>query len=344
MAVIGCGERGAGCCTAIARTSNCSLAMTMDASPDRARDLGERFGVPWTASLEEVLASDGVDAVVISTPHHLHAPQAIAAAQAGKHIVIEKPLATSLRDALAVVETARRAGVHFSVNLSYRYLPYVMKAKALIESGILGELQGASLIYQKERFADYWAGHTTRASSDWRMRRETSGGGVLITMVIHFIDLLRHLPGVDIVEVSSAHATLESPGEVEDVAALWLRYENGALGTVNASSCARGADIVEFRLWGRDGHLSLTPPYQFYSLRLVDGKRPGQWHTFSGVRGVAQRDVEYFQRFADRISRGEAPDVTAEDGLAAQAIVEAGYRSAQTGRAERVEREPWLTR
>jgi predicted dehydrogenase len=106
----------------------------------------------------------------------------------------------------------------------------------------------------------------------------------------------------------------------------------------------RGADIVEFRLWGRDGHLSLTPPYQFYSLRLVDGKRPGQWHTFSGVRGVAQRDVEYFQRFADRISSGEAPDVTAEDGLAAQAIVEAGYRSAQTGRAERVEQGPWFSR
>ena len=344
IGVVGCGERGAGCCTAIARTGNCILAMTMDANPDRARELGERFDVPWTTSLEEVLASDGVDAVVISTPHHLHAPQAIAAVQAGKHVVVEKPLATSLQDAVAVVETARRAGVYVSVNLSYRYLPYVMKAKALIEAGILGELQGASLIYQKERFVDYWAGHTARGSSDWRMRRNTSGGGVLITMAIHFIDLLRYLPGLDVVEVSATHATLESPGEVEDVAVLWLRYENGALGTVNASSCVRGADIVEFRLWGRDGHLSLTPPYQFYSLRLVDGKRPGQWHAFSGVRSATQRDVEYFRRFAERLAHGEAPDVTPEDGLAVQAIVEAGYRSAQTGRAERVERESWCAR
>jgi len=315
--------------------------MIMDANPARAQDLAQRFAVPWTTDLDEILASDRVDAVVISTPHHLHAEQAVRAAEAGKHVIIEKPIATTLEDAVGAVRAARKAGVHFSVNLSYRYLPHVQKAKSLIEAGILGDLFGVSLVYQKERFADYWAGHTGRTTSDWRMRRETSGGGVLINLVIHYLDLLRYLPGREIVEVSCAHATIENPGEVEDTAVMWVRYENGAVGSVNASSCVRGADVVEFHLWGRDGHLSLTPPYQFYSLRVVDGKRPGQWHEFSGVRGVGQRDVEYFQRFSDRILRGDPPEVTAEDGLAAQAIVDAAYRSAQSGRAIQVERGPW---
>jgi len=341
LGVIGCGERGEGCCKAIALTTNSRLAMVMDANAARCQDLAQRFGAPWTVDLAEVLASDGVDAVVISTPHHLHAEQAVRAAEAGKHVIVEKPIATSLEDAVGAVHAARRAGVHLSVNLSYRYYPHVQKAKSLIEAGVLGDLLGVSFVYQRDRSADYWAGQTGRPTTDWRMRRERSGGGVLINMAIHYLDLLRYLPGRDIVEVSCVHANLENPGDVEDNAALWVRYENGAVGTVSACSSARGSDFEEFHLWGRDGCLSLAPPHQFYSLRVVDGKRPGQWHEFSGAPGVGPRDVEYFQRFAAHILRGDPPEVTAEDGLAAQAIVEAAYRSAQSGRAMQVERGPW---
>lgn len=341
VGLIGCGERGEGCCTAIAKTSNTRLAMTMDTNQALAQDLGQRFGVPWTTRFEDVLEDDRVDAVVISTPHHLHAPQAVRAAQAGKHVIVEKPISTSLREAIAATDAARHAGVQLSVNLSYRYLPHFQKARLLIESGVLGELFGVSLIYQRDRDFDYWHGSGGRSTSDWRTRWETSGGGILINSVIHFIDLLRYLPGREVVEVSAAHTTLDSPGEVEDTASLWVRYDNGALGTINASSCVRGADLLEFRLWGRDGHVSLTPPCQFYSARLVDGKRPGQWHEFSGIRGVTSRDVEYFQRFTDGVLRGRGPDITGEDGLAAQAIVEAAYRSAQTRQTVRVERGPW---
>jgi predicted dehydrogenase len=339
--MIGCGERGEGCCKAITRTANTRLAMMMDANPARCQDLSRRFGVPWTTELEEVLASDDVDAVVISTPHHLHAQQAVRAAEAGKHIVVEKPIATSLEEAVNAVRAARAAGVHFSVNFSYRYGPLFQKAKALIEAGVLGELFGVSLTYQKERFVDYWEGHTGRATTDWRMRRETSGGGVLINIMIHYLDLLRYLPGRDITEVSCVHANLETPGDVEDAVGLWVRYENGAVGTVSATSSARGTDLVEFQLWGRDGHLSLTPPYQFYSLRVIDGKRPGQWHAFTAAPGIGVRDVEFFHRFAERVLRGNPPDVSGEDGLAAQAIVEAAYRSAETGRTMQVPRGPW---
>lgn len=343
VALVGCGERGEGCSTAIARTSNMRLALTMDAEPARAEDLARRFNVPWTASFEEVLASDSVDAVVICTPHHLHAGQVAAAAGAGKHVIVEKPIATSLDSAVMAVEAARRTGVHVSVNLSYRYFPHIQEARSLIKAGVLGDLFGVSLVFQTERFSDYWEGHTGRTASDWRMRRELSGGGILINVLFHHLDLMRFLPGEEIVEVACTHATLENPGEVEDSVALWVRYERGAVGTVNASTCVRGADVVEFRLWGRDGHLSLTPPFQFYSLRIVDGRRPGRWHAVAGRRGVRQRDVEYFERTARCILKGDPPEVTAGDGLAVQALTDAAYRSAQTGQAVRVEGGPWTT-
>lgn len=342
IGLIGCGERGEGCCKAIGQTADMRLAMVMDAHLERAQDLARRYGVPATADLDEILTNGDVDTVIISTPHHFHAQQATRAAEAGKHVIVEKPIATTLHDAIETVRAARRVGVHLSVNLSYRYLPHVQKAKALIEAGVLGDLFGVSLVYQVERTADYWEGSTGRTTSDWRMWRQTSGGGVLINQVIHYLDLLRYLTAREVVEVSCAQATLENPGDIEDTAALWVRYENGAVGTVNASACTRGADLAQFHLWGRDGYLSLAPPCQFYSLRMVDGKRPGQWHEFSGVHGAGPRDVEYFQRFAERVLRGEPPDVPGEEGLAAQAIVDAAYRSSQTGRTVQVERGPWV--
>lgn len=342
LGLIGCGERGAMLAAETAKTRNTRLAMVMDASPDLARDLGQRFEVPWTTDLDGLLSNEQVETVIISTPHFLHATQAIRAAQAGKHIMVEKPMATSLQEAVGAVRAARAAGVAISNILPYRYQPRVLTAKSLIDAGAIGELFGVSLIYQEDKFADYWQrGHKGRTTSDWRMRWETSGGGVLITSVIHHLDWLRYLPSLEVAEVSARYSTMDSPGAVEDTISLCLRYVNGAIGTVNASSCVRGADLVEFRFWGRDGHISLTPPYQYYSLRLVNGKRPGQWHEFTGPRGVAGRDVEYLQRFADRVQRGEAPEITAEDGLAVQAIVDAAYRSGQSGRAEPVSHGPW---
>jgi predicted dehydrogenase len=76
-------------------------------------------------------------------------------------------------------------------------------------------------------------------------------------------------------------------------------------------------------------------------LLAIDGVRPGQWHGFSDPKGIKPRDVEYLQRFAERVLQGEPPEITGEDGLAAQAIVEAAYESARTGRAVRVARGPW---
>jgi UDP-N-acetyl-2-amino-2-deoxyglucuronate dehydrogenase len=339
IGLIGCGERGAALGPLVGRTRSARLTMVMDTNPALAADLGDRLQIPWSVELDEVLSSEAVDAVIISTPHHLHAPQALRAAAAGKHIMIEKPLAASLKDAVAVVRAARDAGVQVSTILPYRYIPRVQKAKALVRAGAVGDLFGVSLVYQDDRFADYWRrGHKGRTLSDWRMRWETAGGGILITTVIHHLDWLRYVPGLEITEVSAKYATFDSPGEVEDSISMWVRYENGAHGTVTVGSSVRGTDIMDFRLWGRDGHLSLS---EFYSLRLIDGKRPGQWHALPETKSVVHRDVEYVERFCDHVLAEQPLEITAEDGLAVQAIIDAAYRSSRTGCVEKVEQGPW---
>jgi predicted dehydrogenase len=340
--LIGCGGRGAALADAISGTGNTRLTMVMDLSKKLSQNLGDRLRVPWTTELAEILDSKLLDAVLICTPHHLHASQVIQAAKSGKHIMIEKPFATSLREAVAAYQEVRKAGVHLSVILNHRYSPEIRAAKALIGMGALGELFGASLIFQEDKPLSYWRGGLTgRASSDWRMKWETSGGGVLIMTIIHYLDLLRYLPALEIVEVSAKYATLDSPGEVEDAITLWLRYENGSLGTVNGSSCARGIgtdELVEFRLWGRNGHISLTPPRQFYSLRLIGQRKPGQWHQFAGARGLADMNVEYIRRFSAHVLQGLDPEISGEEGLALQAIVEAAYESARQGKVIQVQR------
>ncbi len=342
VGLVGCGERGVALCSELRRTANARLTLAMDANPALAQDVGRRFDVPSTTDLDAVLSSDQVDAVIIATPHHLHAPQAIAAARAGKHVMVEKPLATRFAEAVDVVREARRAGIRLSTILPYRYQPPVVQARELVRAGAVGELFGVSLTFHDDRFVDYWrGGYTARTTSDWRLRWETSGGGLFITSIIHQADWLRFVPQVEVVEIAAHYATFDSPGEVEDTLTMSMRYENGALGTVSASSCVRGTDLMEFRLWGRDGHVSIGTPPQFYSLKVVDGNRPGRWHRFNGVAGLKHRDIEYLQRFAASVLAGEEPEITDEDGLAAQAIVEAAYESARTGRAVQVARRPW---
>ncbi len=342
VGLIGCGERGASNAASLGKTASALLTIVMDVEETLAENLGGRYGVPWTTDLEALLASRDLDAVLISSPNYLHASQAIQAVRAGKHVMVEKPVATSLGDAVAALAAARETGVCLSPFFSYRYLPEVQKARALIDAGALGDLFGVSLIFQHDKGPAYWhGGYTGRASSDWRMRREMSGGGVLIHSAIHFVDWLRYLTGREIVEVSAMAARLDSPGDVEDALTMWVRYDTGALGTINSVSCARGTEfLTEFRLWGRDGHLSLTPPFQFFSERLVDGKDPGQWHDFGRLSRIVH-SVEYIERFARSMLREEDPEIPGEDGVAVQAIVEAAYQSVETGQPVAVKRAPW---
>jgi predicted dehydrogenase len=150
--------------------------------------------------------------------------------------------------------------------------------------------------------------------------------------VSHHIDLVRYLIGVDAEAVLAAGASLDRDAEVEDAISVAISYENGAIGTLEASSGRRGmgGGGSDIQLWGSDGQILMQDTLKFYSERRVGNFRPGRWHV---IEPLARRNTRavFVSRFATAVARGDEPDVTPEDGVAVQAFIEAVYRSIDLG-------------
>ena len=333
IGLIGCGDIATHNATGIALAPNARLIACFDPVAALAAELALEHGADVTGSVEEMLDRQDLDAVFLSVPHHLHAPLAIQAAEAGKHVIVEKPLANTLAAAKAMVDAAERAGVVLSVAFPHRYEPHAVAARRLVAAGALGDLGGTLVKYFADKPASYWlGGFSGRTQSSWRSSREQAGGGVLIMNISHLLDLVRHVTGLEVDTCTAAAATLDGPAEVEDTVSLTLRYENGAIGTLFGSSALRGnrGGSIELHVWGRDGSLELEPSPRIYTGRAVDGLRTTRWNSLEGYRATDVRAV-YVSRLASAISRGTEPDVTAADGLAVQALIEAAYRSSDDG-------------
>lgn len=328
--MLGCGDISPHNAGAIAAAPNARLVACFDPVADLADEICSAYGAERMDSAEALVAHPNVDAVLISVPHHLHESLALLAIEAGRHVVVEKPLATDVRGACAIVSAAERAGVTLSTAFPQRYDPTVLLGRHLIASGALGELRGSLVRVLMDKSPAYWfGGYSGRAHSTWRFSREKAGGGVLIMNACHYVDMVRHLAGVEVSAVSSLSTT--EPGmEVEDAITVAMGYANGATGSIVASSGVRGTMSNEVQLWGRDGHLVIEPRGRFFSLRHVDQGRSSRWQQFDGLAPLNGRMV-YISRLATAIDRGDPPDIGAADGLAVQAIIEAAYRSAATG-------------
>lgn len=225
LCVIGCGS--------FARTFSSAIQGELDnidlyfASRDAAR--AARFatefgGAGSFGSYESAVADRRVEGVYICTPHHLHLEHAGIAADAGKHILLEKPLARTVPEAQAIVDLAGAAGATLMVAENYRFMPPVLAAREMVERGALGELR---LIQLQEDFPFQ--------PSEWRNDAETNGGGVLIDGGIHKASLLAYLAG-DPQEVYAAEVPSAQPDlAAEDGVVAMFRYASGLVGVINHS-------------------------------------------------------------------------------------------------------------
>lgn len=268
----------------------------------------------------EVLARADVDAVDICTPNGLHAEIAIAAAEAGKHVLVEKPIARTLAEADAMIAAARAAGVMMMTAHNVRFAPVFLAMRAAIEQGRLGELRGF-------RSAFGHAGPETWApGATWFTDPEAAGGGVLLDLGIHVADLLRAVLGEEIVEV----AAMLAPGEVERTAQAVLRTSSGALGSMHVSWDAVSGLDHQLTIFGTTGtaHMdSFTQPWL----------RPTGSTEVEPLR-LPQDASNPYAEFARAIESGNPPPVTGDDGRAALAIIDAAYRAAATATTQKVRR------
>ncbi|HIE50993.1 MAG TPA: Gfo/Idh/MocA family oxidoreductase [Armatimonadetes bacterium] len=333
IGIVGCGEIAVHTAEAIAAAENAALALTADVKEELAADLGTKYGVPYTTDPAELLASEAVDAVYIATPHHLHAPLTIQAAEQGKHVMVEKPMATTVADAQRMIDVCRKNGVRLGVCFIMRYRAEIRRARELVQNGLIGKVMGVSLAALGDKPATYWhGGYSGRAQTDWRTKKETSGGGILIMNVSHNLDYIRFITGLEVTRVYAEYGTFATPVEVEDLLTATLRFNNGAVGVIEATSCARGGSRQprSDRIYGTQGQILLGRPLLVYPEREDMGFTPGKWHEVPVEQPVGERQL-FVEDFARAVAEGKPAPVSGEDGLAALAIVESAYRAGELG-------------
>jgi len=326
---------------AVDEAANAHLVAAMDVNLDLACDLGKRYDAAYTDNVAELLARPDVEAVYIAVPHHLHAPLAIQAARADKHVLLEKPMATTVADARAIAAACEQAGVALSLDFMLRYHSAHRRARELVAAGAIGDVIGTHVVYRGDKPESYWhGGYTGRVRTDWRVSWEKAGGGVLIMNMVHFIDLVRYMTGLEADRVYAEYGTFLAPAEVEveDFITVTLRYHNGALGSIEAGACLRGGmgpgRPPAMRIYGSHGQIMLPNPgrsdyLQIYLDRPWEALPSGEWQTLE-MPSVAPRTL-LVEDFVDAVQRNAPPPITASDGIAVQVVVEAAYQAGRSG-------------
>ena len=314
----------------IAATPGTKLAAVCVSQPARAAQAVADFGVACETSLAALLARSDIDVVSICTPSGLHAAQAIAAAQAGKHVLVEKPIALTLADTDAMIAACHSAEVQLGVALQRRTDPGLRQIAEAIGSGALGKPVLGTVNIPYLRTAAYYA------SAEWRGTWALDGGGALMNQGIHLIDLLLWYFG-DVAEIYARMATQVHTIEVEDSLTATLRFANGALGSIVATTAAapgyphrveiygeRGGVQIEGEQvlrWGIDG---ITPLAQASELAGAGaGASPTGISTAGHTRIIAD--------MADAVRTGRTPLVGGAEGRRSLALVLAAYQSARSG-------------
>lgn len=331
--VIGCGEiayRANG--PAIRESSTCEIVMATDPVAEIAASFGEEFGCPHTTDLEELLSNDEVEAVAIATPHYLHSPLAVQAANAGKHVLTEKPIACTLEQADLMIEACKANGVKLGV-LVIRNAAQTLKAKELIDAGAIGKVVGIQFHYMAAKPDSYWVqGYSGRVTTDWRMSKEKSGGGPLVMNLVHDIDRFRFMTGLEALRVSCEYDTFATDVEVEDYISVVFRYNNGAIGTATASSMARGGRGHGNRIVGAEGQIVFGRGLEVYTTKDGHGLTADEWNPVEIERGGNSR-AEYYDRFATAVAEGRTPDNPGEEGRKTLETILGAYEAGETGQA-----------
>jgi len=288
-----------------------------------------------------------VEAVYIAVPHNQLAPLAAQALRAGKHALVEKPMALSLAEADELIALAEANSLGLGVNYDLRQSAQALQARALVRAGAIGEIVAVRIQTLIDKPASYWrAGYSGRWVSSWRTSKVQAGGGVVLMNTSHQLDVVRFITGLEVSSVSGEVGTLAAPVamDVEDIASASLRYANGAIGSLMAGAHLAGPEPGSERieLYGQQGQLRVPSLYgddlaQLY-LRREWGKpamAASEWHRLPHEPAhIYQGTVNAFAR---AVRRGEAPSPNGRDAREVLAIILGLYQSAERRTVQPIE-------
>lgn len=231
FAILGCGVISKTHVEALSKIENAKLLGVADVNLANATAFAEKYGIKAYQDYSQMLADENVDVVCVCTPSGWHAPNAIQALKAGKHVVLEKPMALNTKDADEIIATSEQTGKMVTVISQFRFSDDLIKIKEYIDAGAFGKVSTCSLTMKYYRAPEYYS------SSSWKGTIKYDGGGALINQGIHGVDMMDYLVG-PITKVYGQIATVCHNIEGEDTAVATFKTENGALGVIQASTCA----------------------------------------------------------------------------------------------------------
>lgn len=324
VAVIGTGMWGKRMLAAVERTPSLRLVACYSRNDEARKAAASQFGCAAPESFEQAINLDGVQGVLLITPNQVHVEQARACAQAGKHVFVEKPIADTLEDGLAMKSACGSAGVTLSVGHSFRRLGAARKVKQILEENRLGKIVLAEANFSLPG---------TLTPDKWRYYRETCPGGPLMQLGIHHADTLQYWLG-PVARVRGAFAHLATSAEIDDVGVAQLEFRDGALGTLTSSYVSPKTYFL--RLYGTEGVLDYQTNMSIWP--KADQMDAATTLTLRTKSTVEQLEFEALDMLADELDefarcvQGTAqPETGAQEGLRALDVILSAVRSHETG-------------
>jgi UDP-N-acetyl-2-amino-2-deoxyglucuronate dehydrogenase len=330
--LVGCGVIAPTHARCIAELEDAELIAACDINYHKALVLAEEYACRSYPGIQEMLANEDIDIVCILTPSGLHAELGILAAQAGKHIIVEKPIDVRLEKADALITVCRNAGVNLTVISQHRFDPAFTALKDAVNQGKLGQLNFGAAHTKWFREQSYYD------SGSWRGTWALDGGGALINQSIHYVDLLQYIFG-PVSELHGYTATRAHTGiEVEDIAVASLRFRSGALGLLEGNTAAYPGFAARLDVYGSDGSVIIEND-KVSEWQLRCGEPCPVSHEESGfIGGTSSKDIWHtghrrqYAEAIEAIRAGRKSLVNGEEGRKALEIVLAVYESARTGK------------
>ncbi|MFN3421108.1 MAG: Gfo/Idh/MocA family protein [Armatimonadota bacterium] len=292
---------------------------------DVRKELAEQFAeqagnAQVFTDYREMLRHADIDAVGITLPHHLHADAAIAAAEAGKHIVVEKPMAMNLEEARSMVDAAEKASVTLMVAQTQRYRDDHREIKRLLDDGSIGRV-----LYARASIDQHLA--AIRSPDNWLFKRALAGGGSVISIGVHMIDLLRWFVGEIVSVFAVERQSTINPGiDCEDVSVALLEFENGAVGDLASLYAAKASPWGELvLLYGTDGVIHNIGGWHIVSDKVTDWQ--GKFTQLNLTRGDPFRNE--LEHFGECLLNGKEPLTSGRDNLKTMTVIDAIYLSAR---------------
>ncbi len=302
---------------AINRAKDAELHALLSRDARRAQQLAREHGAQESyTTVDELLSDEALDAIYISTPVYLHCEQVIAAAERGFHVLCDKPMAMNPEECQRMIDACEANGVHLQICFLFRFHSCFQQIRDWVTDGRFGQIVQGRVPFLKPFPIPPGA---------WRGNPDQGGGGSLMDLGSHGVDLLRYIVG-EISEVSAFCNSVVHGYDVEETGMIMMRFENGAQGFVDTSFAAAGCDFV-IEIYGTDGWVWV---YNDDGWKIKLSVNDESQIIESQFEDLYQLQFEHFWRC---VTKGEQPIVTGVDGLRTNRILAAAYESNRTGKA-----------